>query len=276
MIEKILSYMLLDENNRDIQKIQTQHRINLATFWGVKPGDKILEIGCGQGDTTAVLAEMVGEAGEVVAVDIAHGDYGAPYTLAQSIAKIAASPLGARIQFHLDTDFLSDSIVFPNQCFDKIILSHCSWYFDDKNQLAKIIEKSRHIAKTLCYAEWDSQATHIAQLAHLHAVLIQNQYALLFNGMEGNVRTLITKNDVSILMAAAGWALKREQVFQEHGLQDGTWEVAYVGSELKEVIINDRHLGDKKQQFLLSQIEDMVSFAKQDIVPLNVFSGVWG
>ncbi|MGY2910130.1 hypothetical protein [Ewingella americana] len=51
MIEKILSTMLLDPNNLSIQTVQTRHRLNLAAFWDIKPNQRILEIGCGQGAT---------------------------------------------------------------------------------------------------------------------------------------------------------------------------------------------------------------------------------
>src|SRR3954449_13432004 len=36
-----------------------------------RPGDRVLDIGCGFGDTTQRIAEMVGDAGEAVGVDAA-------------------------------------------------------------------------------------------------------------------------------------------------------------------------------------------------------------
>jgi len=53
-----------------------KHRQRLLTFWGIKPGDRVLEIGGGQGDFTVVLADAVGPEGHVVAVDPAPMDYG--------------------------------------------------------------------------------------------------------------------------------------------------------------------------------------------------------
>ena len=48
--------------------------MKLAHFWDIKKGDNVLEIGCGQGDMTAVLAACVGESGAVDAIDKAKPD----------------------------------------------------------------------------------------------------------------------------------------------------------------------------------------------------------
>ena len=38
---------------------QLAHRQELISYWDVQPGSKVLEIGCGQGDTTVALADAV-------------------------------------------------------------------------------------------------------------------------------------------------------------------------------------------------------------------------
>ena len=55
---------------------QLAHRQELISYWDVQPGSKVLEIGCGQGDTTVALADAVGEEGSVVALDPGRPDYG--------------------------------------------------------------------------------------------------------------------------------------------------------------------------------------------------------
>jgi ubiquinone/menaquinone biosynthesis C-methylase UbiE len=55
---------------------QMEHRRALVSFWDIQPGSRVLEIGCGQGDTTIVLADAVGEYGHVDAVDPGALDYG--------------------------------------------------------------------------------------------------------------------------------------------------------------------------------------------------------
>lgn len=60
----------------EIQKHQTQHRIALVSKWEIPVGARVLEIGCGQGDCTIVLAAAVGPTGHVTAVDPAPLTYG--------------------------------------------------------------------------------------------------------------------------------------------------------------------------------------------------------
>jgi protein-L-isoaspartate O-methyltransferase len=54
-----------------VQLTQTRYRMGLVDGWDIRPGASVLEIGCGQGDMTAVLADAVGEQGRVVGVDSA-------------------------------------------------------------------------------------------------------------------------------------------------------------------------------------------------------------
>lgn len=59
-----------------IQMVQTEHRLKLVHAWPIEAGLKVLEIGCGQGDCTAVLASIVGPSGHVTAIDPADLSYG--------------------------------------------------------------------------------------------------------------------------------------------------------------------------------------------------------
>ena len=66
----------------NIVRPQIEQRASLVKTWGIKPGEKVLEIGCGQGDCTVVLATAVGDEGSVIALDPASLDYGKSQTLA--------------------------------------------------------------------------------------------------------------------------------------------------------------------------------------------------
>ena len=67
---------LHDPTHFSVQNSQTIHRLALLQHWNIIPGSKVLELGCGQGDCTTVLASAVGKEGSVVAVDPAELDYG--------------------------------------------------------------------------------------------------------------------------------------------------------------------------------------------------------
>lgn len=62
-----------------IQLQSTKHRLTILSEWDIPEGAQVLEIGCGQGDCTAVLAELVGPQGHVTAVDPGSLDYGTSY-----------------------------------------------------------------------------------------------------------------------------------------------------------------------------------------------------
>lgn len=73
--QELATFLVYDfDHEHNIAAIQ--HRQQVTKAWGIPPGSSILEIGCGQGDFTVVLADAVGAAGRVVAVDPAPPDWG--------------------------------------------------------------------------------------------------------------------------------------------------------------------------------------------------------
>ena len=77
----ILRLPLHDPTYFSVPDSQTLHRLELLQHWNIPTGSKVLELGCGQGDCTTVLAHAVGEQGKVVAIDPAELDYGASFSL---------------------------------------------------------------------------------------------------------------------------------------------------------------------------------------------------
>ena len=107
---------------------QLRHRMALVEFWRPKAGDRVLEIGCGQGDCTAVLAHAVGGRGKVVATDIAPPGYGAPVSLGETHGDLLSSGAGKRIEFHTCANLLDPKWEFPGEQFDLAVFAHSSWY----------------------------------------------------------------------------------------------------------------------------------------------------
>src|SRR4051812_14495038 len=78
-------------------------RLALVKAWEIKPAQRLLDIGCGQGESSIVLALEQGEFGHVTAIDTAPSGYGSPFTVGESQQFILGSVLGPRITF-LQTD----------------------------------------------------------------------------------------------------------------------------------------------------------------------------
>lgn len=263
MLEYVLSCMKLNEDNSNIQKVQSEHRIKLAEFWDIQAGDKVLEIGCGQGDTTAVLAYLVGEGGMVNGIDIASPDYGSPITLGDSVAYLQQSRLGQQINIQFETDVLSPEVDFPDHHFDKVVLSHCSWYFRSFEELTRILEKVRRWGKKLCFAEWDSRITTMEQYPHFLAILIQSQYECFKENSLSNIRTLFTPEDIQELAAVSGWHILKEDSIDSTGLQDGRWEIDITLSEYLDELEALTVIPEKFKSHLHSEVKLLKAYAEK-------------
>lgn len=218
--QEIAQRMAAFSASRETQVRQTAFRCALAEFWGVSEGDRVLEIGCGQGDTTAVLAAR---GASVMAVDPAPPTYGAPVTLGEATAHLATTDLGARIDFRLDFDPLSES--FPEDAFDAVVLAHCSWYFASEETLRATLARVRFWAPRLLFSEWGLRPTTSASLGHLLAVTIQAQVEAFRPVSEANVRTPLTDDRLWELLGEAGWRVVREERIDSSELDDGRWEM---------------------------------------------------
>ncbi|MFF4429693.1 class I SAM-dependent methyltransferase [Streptomyces sp. NPDC001513] len=253
--------MAAAEHSPDIQLSQTRHRAALVASWHIAPGSTVLELGCGQGDMTAVLAEAVGPQGRVVAVDVAAPSYGTPVTLGGSAARLAAGPLGPRIEFRFDTDVLDPSVDFPENTFDHVVLAHCSWYFTSLGQLRDTLARVRPWARRLCFTEWDLTPASDDQLAHLIAVLIQGQIEAAGSHGEGNVRTTFSREALLRLLPEAGWTADGSRPVDTEELQDGDWEIAAC-LDLVETEERLAVLPEPVRQLVLSQTDVLRAIAK--------------
>lgn len=253
--------MAAADHSPDVQLSQTRHRAALVAGWHIAPGSTVLELGCGQGDMTAVLAEAVGPEGRVVAVDVAAPSYGAPVTIGESAARLAAGPLGPRLDFRFGTDVLDPSVDFPAGAFDHAVLAHCSWYFASLGQLRDTLGRVRPWARRLWFTEWDLTPVSDDQLAHLLAVLIQGQAEAAGSHGQGNVRTPFSRECLLRLLSEAGWTAEGSTPVDTRELQDGDWEIAacldLVGSDERLAA-----LPEPVRQLVLSQADVLRAVAK--------------
>ncbi len=185
--------------------VQILHRIDLVNFWDPRPGSRILEIGCGPGDTTGILAAAVGAEGYVAAVEKGPAKTiwavtGLPKALSQKdlplspavekllkryvcgsstspgtpMSRLLGSALGKQVTFHVCMDLLDSGVDFPEKSFDMAVFSHCSWYLETPGMLESLFRRVRPWAKRLAFAEWDIVPSRISQLPHFFAAMMQS------------------------------------------------------------------------------------------------------
>lgn len=256
---EIVEKMKVHEQNNSVQLIQTEHRIHLVNEMGIEEGMRVLEIGCGQGDTTAVLATKVGITGYVKAIDIADGQYGAPITLKEATDHLKTSDLGDIIDFHFATDFLQFEMA---EHFDVVVFSLCSWYMESVEMLEKSIRKAATIAKKIIIADWDLIDVNANQIAHQQAAIIQALYATS-NKSDANIKTIFTRQQIELLLLNCQLQIEKSVSVDASYLQDGQWEVEYaltlafpealtsLVQTLKELITTKRNDQYSMNQFLI-------------------------
>ncbi|KAH8668789.1 SAM-dependent methyltransferase [Xylariales sp. PMI_506] len=269
--EQIASYILQPVGRPEVELPQAIHRINLVNLWGaIAPGSRVLELGCGQGNATAVLAHAVGPDGHVDAVDPGALDYGAPFTLAEAQAFISASAVGPRVSWHQATP--EEHLAATGaETWDVAVLAHCIWYFTDPSVLGSILAALRGRVRRVCIAEYALAATHPAAAPHVLAVLARSTLEAHRGAGESsqNVRTPYGPPAIRRIAAEAGWELARRDAAEggaavegvlmpEEGLLDGTWEIGTVKSEsfLKE--IEKSVPGDERIRVVLQTARDAV------------------
>jgi len=257
MIDSILSVYYKDKVTQEIYKAQSEHRLKLIDFWGIKEGDKVLEIGCGQGDTTVALAVMVGENGFVHGLDIADEDYGSPETIGKARKRILNSDVGKRIKMSFGCDLLNDDIIFDDDEFDVVVLSHCLWYFPDYEILEKILKKVKKYAKRVCIAEWNPLITNTNQLYHLHAAQIQSAVESFIENSDSNIQTMFYPNDIKTAVVSAGFKISDTSSIYSDDVYDAKWEVDMTLSAYPKKINRNENIPDRLKELLLSQIQSM-------------------
>ncbi|KAI8190592.1 Methyltransferase ustM [Colletotrichum sp. SAR 10_66] len=250
---------LHDAKHFNIQHSQTVHRLAILEHWNIPAGSRVLELGCGQGDCTTVIASAVGEEGAVVAVDPAELDYGAPYTLGQAQGHISQGPLGSRITWvqQAPLDYLSSlSSTSESKAFDATVLAHCLWYFASPSVIISTFRGLKQHSKRLLLAEWSLVATDPSAQPHVLAALTQAALECRKKDSESNVRTVLGPKRLTELALAAGWQLETEALVQcGEGLLDGQWEVgACLSFDFEREV--EQHVSDERERAVVLASRD--------------------
>ncbi|EFV76820.1 hypothetical protein HMPREF1013_03008 [Bacillus sp. 2_A_57_CT2] len=272
-IKAIVDCMAAGKMAYEVQMVQTRHRIKLVDFWGIKAESQILEIGCGQGDTTAVLAAYAGEKGFVHGIDSASPEYGSPVSLGESAEYLNQSKVGKQIKIDFNLDILAENVEFQENFYDYIVFSHCSWYMKSSAELLRILEKVKKWGKQLCFAEWNTDINTIEQYPHLLSILIQAQYEAFKQESDSNVRTLLTPGDLRDIAEQAGWRIIKDSNIDSPDLQDGLWEIDKVLTDFNDEIKGIKNLPEKLTDLLQSEVSMLKTVAEStEVKPLSVYS----
>lgn len=216
---------------------QAAHRHNLITYFSIPAGSRVLELGCGQGDTTEVLASFLGPYGHVDAIDPGSNDYGSPLTLSQAQALITAKPnLGEIITFKNETDPIDYLSTYTGPSYDFIILVHCVWYFENEKVLGELVRAlGPHVQgeTKLCIAEWSMRASTPAAFPHvLTAFLRSSLEAKRKVPSSGNIRTVLSPVQITAAVTSSSSPenplklLRSTTERTNEGMLDGYWEVS--------------------------------------------------
>jgi SAM-dependent methyltransferase len=149
---------------------QFKHRIALVESWQVKPGSSVLDIGCGQGESSLVLALAVGPKGHITGIDTAPPDYGGPYTVGEAQDYISRSTLGPRITFKRTNTarLLRDSREQQRPIFDCAVFRHSLCYFPSLADVSSVFRSlsSAGISR-LCLADYAFTTSLPEQVPHI-------------------------------------------------------------------------------------------------------------
>ncbi|KAJ6540787.1 putative SAM-dependent methyltransferase [Mycena vulgaris] len=245
---------------------QPQYRLDLVAHYPIRAGARVLELGCGQGDTTLALALAVGEGGHVDAVDPARLDYGSPKTLGEAQATISAGALGARIAW-VQAEPLAFLSTNPEARWDAVVLAHSLWYFASPALIRETLQALAKHTQCVCIAEWslDASAGGGGAGTHVLAVLAQGALECRKPASESNVRTVVSPLRIKALAAEAGLVLREEaRVVPGPGVYDGRWETEHA--------LRDQFT-EEVEKYVKDEREKGVVWAMQDTVRASFESG---
>ncbi|KDQ12907.1 hypothetical protein BOTBODRAFT_34051 [Botryobasidium botryosum FD-172 SS1] len=258
--EEIAKLILHDTKQSHVQVALTANRITLVEKWSIPEGSKVLEIGCGQGECTAVLAEVVGPDGHVTALDPAPPSHGAPITLGEGQAFLSQGRLGDRI-----TWVEADPVAFletNTEKYDIAVFAHCLWYFSSPTEIYNALRHAGQHAKTVCIAEWSLSSAS----ADAHILTVLGKAVLECHKSESvsNVRTVLSPARFREAADEVGLALKSEGIFTPVSDPFGYREARMFLHD-RTLLEIDEFVKDERQKSAVLALRDAVASSVQRV-----------
>lgn len=290
-METLLSCCLHDPARESLVYIpRFTHRLSLAKAWGIHSGQRLLDIGCGQGESVLVLATLVGPSGHVTGVDDAPPDYGAPFNVDESRAYILKSALGPRTSFHYGdaASFLQSPDAPPGTAFDAAVLCHSLWFFPSHESVSSLFRTLARAKIPVVYVgEYSTRASHAGQRPH---ILAAQALMLLDSCKEDRGPTLDPRapnvraamDQASILGAAkeAGFGVRRQgAITPEEDMMEGHFEARYVKGDAFRKLVIGKHLPAEREKEILGLVEqvkeEMDELEKRGIPSVRAMDSWW-
>ncbi|OAA72583.1 hypothetical protein ISF_01656 [Cordyceps fumosorosea ARSEF 2679] len=253
-------------------------KLRLATIraWGVREGDHLLDIGCGQGESSVALAALVGDRGHVTAIDTASMDYGHPFTMRAAHDHLRQSALGPRVTFHqadAQSFFAEQQQTAPR--LDAAVLCQSLFYFPGEHEVRALFATLRAAGTSPVYvAEWSYVPSREAQTAHALAATAQRLFyryryrpeAGREDPREQNVRGGVDKSAILRAAAAAGYGLAREALITpEEDMREGEFEVRFTLGEVFRQRVAEAELSGEQRAEIVAAIEKLEAEMKKEL-----------
>src|SRR5574340_623600 len=119
----------------DHHKTKLQERRQMVDDLNLKPGDVVLDLGCGPGLWTHLLAEKVKPNGRVVGIDFS------PDLINYAVENLKKDPLNNIIEFRKENFY---DVSFKENTFDLAFFSNCFAYTTD---YFKALEEMKRVTK---------------------------------------------------------------------------------------------------------------------------------
>ncbi|KAE8380878.1 S-adenosyl-L-methionine-dependent methyltransferase [Aspergillus bertholletiae] len=239
------------------------HRLRIAQAWGISTGERILDIGCGQGESCIVLAHLVGPTGHITGIDPAQPEYGSPFTVRQSHTYAKRSALGPSLTFRrADTPSFLRGLDRPaREVFDAVTLFHSLWYFPDYQAVVDLFRAVRDADIPRVYlAEYSFTPSLESQRAHALAAEAQTLFYRVRKprapgDLEQNVRGGL--DQAAILEAAqmAGFVVAgRGVITPDQTMLEGHFEVQYVTGKKFTQRVQEEGLAEMQEREILDSV----------------------
>lgn len=263
-IQAILSTCLYVKQHEALVWIpRIKVRLAITEAWAIEPGARVLDIGCGQGESSVVLAQVLGPTSAIVGIDTARPDYGRPYNVSQSQEHIAGTEIGSRIEFHRAdaAAFFRSSDRAPAEFLDAATLCHSLWYFPDRQSVLELFRTLGGARLPKIYlAEYAFQASSLEQEPHLLASKSQALFHSYKAPRPAGARTLNVRAapDIKFIEEAAqraGYYFRRQgSITPGSDMLEGHFEAVYTQSEAYTERVKAEGLAKEKEQEVLSYV----------------------